>query len=84
MLMKVSLVSGRKFLLTPQFTVDRSLVEDSGKDQKQLLRELAQIVSELRRDAKGKGLSDISKREIDAAVASARKGRRKPAKRVLK
>jgi AbrB family looped-hinge helix DNA binding protein len=83
-LMKVSVVEGRRFLLTPQFTVDRAVVEGPQKGRKQLLSELAQTVAELRQEAKQKGLNKMPKREINAAVASARRGLEKTAKQPAK
>lgn len=83
-LMKVSLLEGRRFLLTPQVTVDRAVVEGPLKGRKQLLHELAQTVAELRQDAKQNGLQNMSKREINAAVVSARRGTRKTAKQSAK
>src|SRR5881394_3067761 len=65
-LMKVSVVEGRRFLITPQFTVDRSIVA-APKNRKQALRELAQVVDEIRQEAKEKGLRKMPKREITGA-----------------
>lgn len=80
-LMKVSVVEGRRFLVTPQFTVDRDLVIASPKNAKQSLRELAHVVAELRQEAKEKGIDKMPKREIHAAVAAARRDLRKSGKR---
>ena|ERR1035438_6735069 len=71
-LMKISLVKGHQFLLIPQFTVDRSILEGPRKSRKQLLQELAQTVDEIRQEAKEKGLDKMSQREINAAVTWAR------------
>ena len=79
-LMKVSLVEGRQFLLTPQFTLDRAIVEGSGKSRKQLLQALAVAVDDIRQDAKDKGIDKMSKREINAAVAWARRDLKKTTK----
>jgi antitoxin component of MazEF toxin-antitoxin module len=83
-LMKVSVVEGRRFLLTPQFTLDRAVVEDPGKSRKQVFRELSQIVAEIRQEAKEKGLDKMSKREINAAVAAARRDSKKTSKQPAK
>lgn len=39
----------------------------------QMLRELSETVAEIRQEAKEKGLDEMSKREIKAAVAAARR-----------
>ncbi len=57
-LMKVAVVKGGRFLVTPQFTVDRSIVEGS-RNRKQILRDLASAVAELRQDAKEKGIDKM-------------------------
>jgi bifunctional DNA-binding transcriptional regulator/antitoxin component of YhaV-PrlF toxin-antitoxin module len=80
-LMKISVVEGSRFLVTPQFTVDRDLVVASPKNAKQVLRELAHVVSELRQEAKERGIDKMPKREIHAAVAAARRDLRKSGKR---
>jgi AbrB family looped-hinge helix DNA binding protein len=79
-LMKISLIEGRQFLLTPQFTVDRALVEGPRKIRKQLLKELAQTIDEIRQEAKQKGIDKMTKQEINAAVAWARRDLKKTAK----
>ena len=71
-LMKVAVVKGGQFLLTPQFTIERSVISDRRKDRKQAFRELTQVLAELRQEAKEKGIDKMSKREINAAVAAAR------------
>ena len=71
-LMKVAVVKGGQILLTPQFTIDRPKISDRGKDRKQVFRELAQIVAEIRQEAKEKGLDKMPMSEINAAVAAAR------------
>lgn len=83
-LMKVSVVEGRRFLLTPQFTVDRAVVTASGNDRKQALRELGQVVAEIRQEAKEKGIDTMSMKEINRAVAAARRDLRKTSKRRTK
>jgi AbrB family looped-hinge helix DNA binding protein len=82
-LMKISVVEGRRFLITPQFTVDRAIVA-APKNRKQVLRDLAQVVDELRMEAKEKGIDKMSNREINAAVAAARGGLKKSTKRPTK
>jgi bifunctional DNA-binding transcriptional regulator/antitoxin component of YhaV-PrlF toxin-antitoxin module len=81
--MKVAVVKGGQILLTPQLTIDRSFISDrQNKNRKQSLRELAQVVGELRQEAKEKGLDKMPKREIDAAVAAARRDLKKSGKRL--
>jgi antitoxin component of MazEF toxin-antitoxin module len=75
-LMKVAVVSGGQFLVTPQVSIDRAIVANPRKTRKQVLRELAATVSELRREAKAKGLDKLSVREINATVAVARRAHR--------
>ena len=83
-LMKVAVIEGGQVLLTPQFTIDRSIIADpQRKDRKQALRDLAQVVTELRQEAKEKGLDKMSKREIAAAVTAARR-EKKTSKRPAK
>jgi bifunctional DNA-binding transcriptional regulator/antitoxin component of YhaV-PrlF toxin-antitoxin module len=72
-LMKVAVVNGGRFLVTPQVSIDRAIVANPRKTRKQVLRELAATVAELRREAKAKGLDKLSMREIDATVAAARR-----------
>jgi AbrB family looped-hinge helix DNA binding protein len=78
-LLKVSVIEGGQFLVTPQVTIDRSVI--SPKNRKQLLQELARNVAEIRREAKEKGIDKMSMREINAAVASARRAQKKTSKR---
>src|SRR5580704_1288246 len=80
-LMKVTVVKGGQFLLTPQFTIDRPMISDRRQDGKQVFRELAQIVAEIRQEAKEKGFDKIPKSEINAAVAAARGAQKKTRKR---
>lgn len=79
-LMIVAVVEGGQFLVTPQVTINRSVVADRHKNRKQLLRELAQTVAELRQEAKEKGLDKMPMREINAAVAAARRRDMSPKK----
>lgn len=74
-LLRVAVVEGGRFLLTPQITVDRAVLTAPGRNRKQLLRELADTVAGLRREARTKGLDKMTRREIDAAVAGARRPR---------
>jgi len=84
-LIKVAVVEGGQFLLTPQFTIDRSvLTERKSQGRKEALRQLAEVVADLRQESKEKGLDKMSKREINAAVAAARKGLKKSSKRPVK
>jgi AbrB family looped-hinge helix DNA binding protein len=83
-LLKVAVVKGGRFLLTPQFTLDRPVVPGDKKDTKKLLRELAEAVAELRGEATAKGIDRISMREINAAVVAARRGPQKTVKRPRK
>ncbi len=84
-LMKVAVIKGGQVLLTPQFTIDRSIVADAPeRNRKQALRDLTQVVAELRQEAREKGLDKMSKREISAAVAAARRDPKKTGKRSAK
>jgi bifunctional DNA-binding transcriptional regulator/antitoxin component of YhaV-PrlF toxin-antitoxin module len=81
-LMKIAVVDGGQFLVTPQFTIDRSVIAGrKSQVRKQVLQQLAHIVAELRQEAKEKGLDKMSKREINAAVAAARRDRKKSSPR---
>jgi len=84
-LLKVAVVKGGQFLVTPQFTIDRSVIADHHKDSKQAFRELAQVVAEIRQEAKEKGIDKMPMSEINAAVAAARKAlQKKTSKRRVK
>jgi antitoxin component of MazEF toxin-antitoxin module len=83
-LMKVAIVEGGQFLLTPQLAINRALVTSPQKNRKQALKELAATVAELRQEAKAKGLDTMSIREINATVAAARPARHKISKRPAK
>ena len=83
-LMKVAVVGGGQFLLTPQFTVDRAVVTAGGKDRRQAFRQLAEIVAGIRHEAKGKGLDALPLKEIDRAVAGARRDLKKSIKQPAK
>jgi len=80
-LLKVSVLQDGQFLLTPQVTIDRAIAADARKNRKQLFRELAQTVAQLRKEAKANGLARMSSREIDAAVTAARRDLAKPSRR---
>ncbi len=83
--MKVAVIEGGQFLVTPQLTTARSVIADGqNKGPKRTLRELAQVVAELRQEAKEKGLDKIPKREINSAVAAARRDLKKTTKRPVK
>ena len=82
--MKVAVVEGGQFLLTPQFTINRSVVTGGGKGRKQAFRELTQIVAELRQEAREKGLDTMPVKEIKRAVATARRDLKKTSKRPAK
>jgi len=60
-------------LVTPQFSINRSMAGNPRKNRKQLLRELAATVAGLRLEAKAVGLDKMSLREINATVAAARR-----------
>ncbi len=72
-LLKLAVVNGCQILLTPQLTIDRSIVSHApSKSRKQSLRELVAVVDELRQEAKEKGLDKMPKREINVVVKAAR------------
>jgi AbrB family looped-hinge helix DNA binding protein len=84
-LMKVAVIEGGQFLVTPQVTIARSVIaQHQSRGRKHVLRELAQVVAELRQEAKEKGLHKMGKREIDAAVAAARRDLKKSTNRPAK
>jgi AbrB family looped-hinge helix DNA binding protein len=84
-LMKIAVVEGGKFLVTPQISIDRAIVtQRRRKDRTHAFRELAQVVAEIRQEAKEKGLDTMSMREINAAVAAARRDMKKNIKRPSK
>ncbi len=49
------------------------MITPSRTTHKQLFRELAQVLAELRQEAKEKGLDNMPMSEINAAVTAARK-----------
>lgn len=81
-MLKVAVIQGGQLLVTPQFTVDRPAIGNRRASRKQLLRDLAAVVDEIRQEAKEKGIDKMPMSEIDPAVASARKAlSKKTAKR---
>jgi bifunctional DNA-binding transcriptional regulator/antitoxin component of YhaV-PrlF toxin-antitoxin module len=83
-LLKVDVLKSGQFLVTAQVTIDRPLITHARKDRKQILRELAAAVDELRDDAKDKGIDRMSMAEINRAVAAARRDLRKRGNRPAK
>jgi AbrB family looped-hinge helix DNA binding protein len=80
-LMKVAVTKSGQFLLTPHVTMDRV---HSHAGSKQAFGDLAQVMAELRKEAKEQGLDSVPMREIDRAVAAARRDLKKNAKRSSK
>src|SRR5690242_2013486 len=78
-LLKIAVIEGGQFLITPQVTVARAVITNHQKlgSKQHAFKELAKVVAELRQEAKEKGLNKISKREINAAVAAARRDLKK-------
>ena len=83
-LLKVAVLKGGQFLITPQVTISRSALSGGKKGHKQVFRELAQVVAEIRQEAKEKGLDRIPRSEINAAVAAARQALKRNTKRPVK
>jgi len=83
-LMKIAVVKGGQFLLTPQLAVDRATVTAPPKNRKALFKELAEAVADLRQDAKEKGLDKMPMSEIHRAVAAMRRDLKKNGKRPAK
>lgn len=52
--------------------------------RKELLRDLGQAVAEIRQEAREKGLDKMTKHEIQATVAAARRDPKKPRKPTVK
>ena len=75
-LMKVTMVEGRRLLVTPQLAVDRDIISRP-KNRKEALLELGKVVDEIRLEAKEKGLDKMSMAEINRAVAKARRDLKK-------
>ncbi len=83
-LMKVALIEGGQFLLTPQITISRPAVTTTAKGRKQILKNLAQAVDEIRQEAKQKGIDKVPMGEIRSAVTAIRRDRKKNRKRPAK
>jgi len=83
-LMKVAVIEGGQFLITPQITISRSVITGKKKSNKQTFRELADVVAEIRQEAKQKNIETIPMREINRAVAAARRDLKKANKRPAK
>ena len=54
------------------------------KNRQQAVRELAQVVTEIRQEAREKGLDSMPMKEINRAVAAARRDLKKTSKRPAK
>jgi AbrB family looped-hinge helix DNA binding protein len=80
-LMKIAVVKGGQFLLTPQLAIDRATVTPPPKNRKEAFRELARVVAEIRQEAKEKGIDKMPMSEINRAVAAARRDLKKNGKR---
>ena len=76
-LLKVAVVKGGQFLVTPQPPANRPVITAPPKNRKQALRELFQVVDEIRKEAKEKGLDKMPAREINSAVNAARRDLKK-------
>ena len=83
-LMKVAVTKGGQFLLTPQVTVDRAALAHTHSGSKQAFRELTEVIAELRQESKAKGLDSIPIKEINRAVAAARRDLKKSPQRSVK
>jgi AbrB family looped-hinge helix DNA binding protein len=82
-LVELSLQNG-KAILSPQLTINRDIVTGIPKNRKALLKALAAAVAELRQDAKEKGIDKMTTRQINDAVARARRDLKKNSKRAVK
>ncbi len=78
-LLKVAIVKGGQFLITPQSSTDRPSIASRAKDRNRTFQDLREVVSELRQEAKAKGIDKMSKAEINRAVAAARRDLKKAA-----
>jgi AbrB family looped-hinge helix DNA binding protein len=76
-LLDISLLEGGNLLITPQLTINRAIVTAPPKDRKRAFRELAQVVAELRQEAKEKGIDKMPMSEINRAVAAVRRDLKK-------
>jgi len=61
-MLKVAVVRGGQLLVTPQFTIDRPAVLGRKGRRKQVLRELAAVVDEIRQEAKANARKTLSKK----------------------
>lgn len=82
-LLDVTLLEGGNILLTPQLTINRAIVT-SRRNRKEILRELAATVAEIRQEAKEKGIDKMPMSEINRAVAAARRDLKKTSKQPAK
>jgi len=78
--LKVAVVEGGQFLVTPQLTINRAILTAPGKSRKQALQDLAQVVAEIRQETREKGLDKMPAREIRQAVDAARRDLKKKSK----
>lgn len=76
---EVAGIKGGQLLITPQISIDRSIVAPGSEDSKQAFAELRQVVAEIRQQAKDKGIDKMSIKGINRAVASARRDMKKVA-----
>lgn len=83
-LLKVAVVKGGQFLVTPQLTSNHAIIASPRKNRKHALQELAEVVAEIRQEAKVKGIDRIPMREIDAAVSAARRDLKNTSKQRVK
>jgi AbrB family looped-hinge helix DNA binding protein len=80
-LLEVAVVEGGRLLLTPQVTVDRSILAGPKKSRKELLQQLSAAVAGIRQEAQANALDKVSMKEINAQVAA---HRRKPIRKSAK
>ena len=78
--LKVAVVDGGQFLVTPQLTINRAIVTAPRKNRKDALLDLARVVAEIRQEAREKGLDKMPAREINRAVVAARRDLKKKSK----
>ena len=67
-LVELSFENG-KAIMSPQLTINRTIVTGPPKSRKAILKELAAAVADLRQDAKEKGIDKMPIGEINRAVA---------------
>lgn len=80
-LMKVAVVKGGQFLITPQISIDRAIVIQKSKNLDQTFDELRQVVAGIRQEAKEKGVDKMSAKDINRAVAATRRDMKKTSKK---